>query len=293
MPKRYIGLLALSVLFFSPTTALAAPVKVVATFSMVGDLVKNVGQDRVELTVLVGANGDVHAFEPTPQDGIILSKADIIFENGLHLEHWLDDLYASSASKARRIVVSDDVETLKAQGDVDPHIWHDVNNALIMVENIRKGFGEVDPTHADYYEHNAQVYIEQLARLNYWVMEQLKDIPDENRKLVTGHDTFAYFAARYGFQIVGAAIESATTEAVDPSAAQIAALMDKIKSAKVKAVFTENMHNPKLLQSLAQEAGVKVAPDLYTDALGPAGSDGDTYIKMIQHNVQIIAEYLK
>ena len=268
-------------------------VKAVATFSILGDMVKNVGKDRVDVTVLVGPDGDVHTFEPTPRQAIALVRARVIFENGLHFEHWLDDLYASSGSRASRIVVTDGVEPIVLGNDEDPHVWHDVGNVLLMTERIRDALIAADQDHAAYYRENTEKYLAELAKMDQWIIETLKDIPDEHRKLVTSHDTFGYFAKRYGFTVIGTAIESASTEAVDPSAAEIARLVEKIKAAGVKVVFAENTHNPKLLESVAAEAGVKLASKLYTDALGPVGSAGDTYVKMMRYNARIFAESLK
>ncbi len=273
-----------------------AHIKVVATYSVLGDLVKNVTGNLVQLDVLVGADGDAHTFEPTPQDSIKLINANIIFENGLHFEPWLDGLYVSSGSKAKRVITTDGVQVItlgENDQEQDPHVWHDVDNAMIMVENISKSLQEADPEHAAIYKANAQKYLQELGELDHWVIDQLKDIPDENRKLVSSHDTLGYFAHRYGFEVIGAGIESPTTEASDPSAATIAALVNTIKESAVKVVFIENMHNPQLMHTIAKEAGVVIAPALYTDALGSSHSDGATYMDMMRHNARIFAEALK
>ena len=288
--------LILFLLLFPAIAGAQEKPRVVATFSILGDLVRNVGGDKVDVTVLVGADGDAHTFEPSPKESIALAQAQVVFENGFHFEHWLDKLYQSSGSKASRVVVTEGIEPIEIQGnsgDVDPHAWHDVSNVMLMVERVRDGLIAADEANAAYYRESAEKYLVQLARLDHWVIDTLKDIPDEKRHLVTSHDTLGYFARRYGFKVIGAAIGSATTEAADPSAAQIAHLVDMIKAAGVKVVFIENMHNPKLMGSIAAEAGIKLAPKLYTDALGPAGSDGDTYVKMMRHNVNIFAEALK
>ncbi len=268
-------------------------IKVVATHSILGDIVKNIGGDRIDLTVLVGPDGDAHTFEPTPKEGIVLAEAVLIFENGLHFEHWLNDLYASSGSKAQRVTVTEGIETITLEGDVDPHAWQDVSNAMVMAELVREGLSETDPANAAYYKEHADKYLAALGELDYFIIDTLKDIPEENRKVVTSHDALGYYAKRYGLQVIGAAIPSGTTEAEDPSARQTAMLLDIIKSAGVKALFAENVHNKKLIETLSQETGVRLAPDLYTDALGAEGSEGDTYIKMMRHNTGIFAEYLK
>ncbi|MBI4309128.1 MAG: zinc ABC transporter substrate-binding protein [Candidatus Omnitrophica bacterium] len=285
-------------LLCSTTTVLAqepaaSKIKAVATFSILADMVKNVGGDRVEMTVLVGPNGDPHTFEPAPQDNIALLQAQVIFENGLHFDPWLDKLVQASGAKARRVAASEGVELIRNGDETDPHIWQDVSNAMVMVEHVREGLTAVDSAHADYYREHAETYLAELAGLDHWIIDTLKDIPDQSRQLVTSHDTFGYFAKRYGFKVIGAVIGSATTEAADPSAAQIAGLIEKIKSTGVKTLFVENTYNPKILQAIAAEAGVKVAPELYTDALGGAGSDGETYVEMMEHNAKILAGSLK
>ena len=299
---KKISVLFFFVLFLSSSCAMAqdAPrtykIKAIATTSIIGDVVKNVTGDAVNLVVLVGPDGDAHEYEPIPVDSVNISKADIIFENGLHLEHWLDKLYAASGSKARRVVVSEGVSARTMEDnpqETDPHAWQDVTNVILYTKNVRDALITIDPANKDRYEANAKAYIDQLQSLDAWVKSQVALIPTDKRKLVTNHDALGYFARRYGFQIIGTVIPSATTEASDPSAKQTAELLNIIKSSGVHAIFSENMANPKLAQTLANEAGVVVGPELYTDALGPIGSDGETYIKMIKHNADVFRQYLK
>ena len=294
-----IGRLILSVQFIFVLGALPAyadKANVVATISIIGDIVKNVAGDSVNLITLVGPNGDAHEYEPIPSDSVNISKADIIFENGLYLEHWLDKLYSASGSKAKRIVVSQGVSPRVFEDnpqETDPHAWQDVNNVILYAQNVRDGLVMIDPVHKEKYMANANEYIQQLKDLDAWVKGQVSSIPINKRKLVTNHDALGYFAREYGFQIIGAVIPSATTEAADPSAQQTVSLLNIIKANGVHAIFSENMANPKLVQTLSQEAGAKLGPVLYTDALGPAGSDGETYLKMIKYNVGVFQRYLK
>jgi zinc/manganese transport system substrate-binding protein len=287
--------------------------KVVATFSVLGDLVHNVAGDQVDLVTLVGPDGDAHTFEPAPTDGVALAKADVLFENGAGLEPWLDGLYKSSQSKARRVVVSKGLKLIEADEeehkhdqkapkkdsgghkheDLDPHVWHDVRNVMHIVEAIRDQLAELDPPNAEKYKANAASYMQQLKDLDGWVVQTVATLPEGERKLVTSHDTFGYFSRRYGFQVLGSGLESVSTEASDPSAADFAKLCDSIKAAKVPAIFAENVQNPKLMQRLATEAGVRLGPPLFTDALGKTGSEGDTYAKMMRYNVTTIVGQLK
>ena len=291
-----IMLLILFIIGMGLTSAHADKTNVIATISIIGDVVKNVAGDAVNLVVLVGPNGDAHEYEPIPADSINIAKADIIFENGLNLEHWLDKLYSASGSKAKRIVVSRGVSPRIFEDnpqETDPHAWQDVTNVILYTQNVRDALVAIDPTNKALYESNANDYIQKLQALDAWVKEQVALIPVDKRKLVTNHDALGYFARRYGFQIIGAVIPSATTEAADPSAKETAELLNIIKANGVHAIFSENMANPKLAQTLAQEAGVIVGPELYTDALGPVGSEGDAYIKMIKYNVGVFQQYLR
>ena len=292
--KRMI--LAFLIIGLGLTPAHADKPKVIATISIIGDVVKNVAGDAVDLVVLVGPNGDAHEYEPIPADSVNISKADIIFENGLHLEHWLDKLYAASGSKAKRVVVSQGVSPRVFEDnpqETDPHAWQDVTNVIVYTQNICNALIAIDPANKDRYNANAISYIQKLGSLDAWVQAQVALIPVDKRKLVTNHDALGYFARRYGFQIIGAVIPSATTEASDPSAKQTADLLKIIKANGVHAIFSENMANPKLVDTLSKEAGVEVGPELYTDALGPVGSEGETYLKMIKYNVGVFKRYLK
>ena len=278
------------------STAQADKVRAVATISIIGDVVRNVAGDAIDLTVFVGPDGDAHEFEPTSEDIVILSKADILFENNLHLEHWLDKIFAASASKAKRVVVSAGVVPLTLENnplETDPHAWQDVANVVVYVQNVRDALSALDPAHKATFETNAAGYIAQLKGLDQWVQAQLALVPAEHRNLVTNHDALGYFARRYGFRIIGAVIPSATTEAADPSARATARLLEIIKANGVHAIFPENMANARIARSISDEAGIVVAPGLYTDALGVRGSDGETYIRMIRHNVGVVLEYLK
>lgn len=265
---------------------------VVATFSILGDWVQTIGGDSIALTLLAGPGSDTHTFEPSPVDSVALTHAQLIFEIGLGFESWLDKLYQASDAKAKRVVVTEGIQLRKLENETDPHAWHDVQNAIKMVETIRDALRTADPQHAQNYQVNAEAYLQQLQDLERWIQQEVTKIPTERRKLVTNHDTFGYFAARYGFELVGSALESASTETADPAAADLVALIERMKTEQVPAIFAENVSNPELLQRIAQEAGVTLAPPLYTDALGEPGSAGDTYIKMMRYNVTTIVTAL-
>ncbi len=247
----------------------------------------------MQITSLVGPDGDPHEYEPVPGDAVVLSQSNLIFANGLGLETWLDKLYSSSQTKAPLIELARGVDPIiTTAGEIDPHVWQDVTDAMVMVGNIRDALCRADPSHASQYQRNAAAYSQQLGDLDKWVRDQINSLPPTRRTLVTSHDAFGYFGRRYGMDVSRSALESVTSEASDPSAQQIAQVVSAIKSTGVPAIFLENIQNPHLIQQLAEDAQVKVAPSLYSDALGAAGSDGETYIKMIRHNVNTIVKAL-
>jgi zinc/manganese transport system substrate-binding protein len=271
----------------------AGTLRVVATFSILGDLVHNVGGSELDLRILVGPDADTHTFEPTPADGASLARAQVIFENGFGLERWLEPLAQASDTRARRVVVTAGLQpggiSLGAdRGAVDPHAWQDVAKTIKMIPLIRDALAQADPAHAAGYQANADRYIQALTELDGFIVAQAASLPSARRKLVTNHDALGYFAARYGFEIVGTALSSISTEGGDPSAAQVAALAAEIKSAGVPVIFTENVENAKVIEQIADESGVIVGQPLYTDALGQPGTDGDTYLKMMRHNIAAI-----
>lgn len=293
-------------------TPAPAPLQVVASFSILGDLVEHVGGDAVEVTTLIGLGVDAHTYDPAPADLVVLAEADVIFENGLGFEPWLDGFYESTQPPGARIVVTEGITPRQAgedhaeekgenpeeedahePGQFDPHVWHDVANVIVMVSNIRDALVAADPARAEVYEANAAAYVAELEGLDAAIREQVATLPEERRTLVTSHDNLGYFADAYGFTVLGNVFGSVSTEAGDPSARDIAALVEAIAATGVPAIFAENVANPDLMASIAAEAGVALAPALYTDALGPAGSPGETYVAMMQSNVATIVGALQ
>ena len=295
----------------------SGPLRVVATFSVLGDMVQTVGGDQISLTVLAGPGMDSHTYSPTASDAAALAQAELVFENGLEFEGWLDDLYQASGSQAIRVAVSEGIEPLEGDehaeegdraedehadegehedaehehGAVDPHIWHSATNAIVMVRNIRDALISADPTHVDAYRANAEAYTSQLRDLDAWIFETVARLPVERRVLVTTHDTFGYLAERYGFQVVGTVLPT-STEGASPSAQELAALVEAIRATGVPVVFGENVAGNGLLSQVAAEAGVEVVASLFTDALGPDGSAATTYIDMMHFNVSTIVDAL-
>jgi zinc/manganese transport system substrate-binding protein len=274
-----------------------AQIQVATSFSILEDLVKNVGGSRVQITNFVPRNSDAHTYQPSTQDVKNLSRAKLVFINGLGLESWFQKLLNNAASKATVVTVSSGLKTRtltlsEERGEVDPHLWWNLQNVIGYVKNIKAALVKADPAGKKFFEANASRYILDLSKLETWAQLELQKIPLANRKFVTNHDAFGYFAARYGFSIIGNVIPSFGTQS-EPSAKETAALIQNIRKDGVKAIFTENVIAPKLAQQVAAETGAKIPAPLYTDALGNAGSEGDTFLKMFRYNVNIIVSALK
>jgi ABC-type Zn uptake system ZnuABC Zn-binding protein ZnuA len=275
---------------------------VVATTTQIADMARHVGGDRAIVDSLLPANTDAHDFEPTPRDVEKVADAGIVLEHGLGLDPWVENLVDQSGTDATVVVVTEGVTTLagaaqdeddeREEGDIDPHVWLDVANALVMVENIRDALAAADPEGRAVYEANASAYLAELTALDEWIREQIATIPLPDRKLVTSHDAFGYYVHAYGLELVGSVIPSLDSQA-QPSARETAELIDRIRATGVKAIFTEASINPDLARQLADEAGVNVVDNLYSDSLGPKGSGAETYAGMMRSNTQKIVEALR
>jgi ABC-type Zn uptake system ZnuABC Zn-binding protein ZnuA len=266
--------------------------RVVATTTQVADFAANVGGDRVQVTSLIKPNVDPHDYEPSPADIDTIARADLIIENGAGLETWLHDTIANSGFHGPLVDTSHGVRLRMVGGQPDPHIWQNPRNAQVMAANIERAFASADPADADVFRANLAAYTKQLQTLDAEVARQIDSLA--NKKLVTNHDAFGYYIDRYGLQFVGSVIPSFDTSA-ELSGRDIRDLVAKIKATKVKAVFSETSLPPRTAETIAREAGVKVVEGqdaLYGDSLGPAGSDGDTYLKMVRHNTATIMRNL-
>ena len=272
------------------TTAHAAErPRVVASFSILGDLVREVAGDAVALETLVGPEGDAHGFEPRPADARRIAQADLIVVNGLHFEPWMDRLLRAGKPAGRVVVASEGVVPLTLEGDTDPHAWQSLANGRRYVENLRVALGGLRPGLAETVNSRAQAYDARLAALDRSVRDQLAAIAPERRRVVTSHDAFGYFAKAYGVEFLAAQGWSTEREA---TAAQVARLVRQLKAQQVHAVFLENMSNPRLIRRLAQEAGATIGGELYSDALSKPGGEADSYEKMFEHNARTLVAAL-
>jgi zinc/manganese transport system substrate-binding protein/manganese/iron transport system substrate-binding protein len=265
---------------------------IVATTTQVADFATNVGGDRVRVTSLLKPNLDAHDYEPSPADVEAIARADLVLENGAGLETWLRDTITNSGFRGPVVDTSQGVRLRMVGGQPDPHIWQSPRNAEVMVANIDRALAAADPADAAVFQANLAAYTKQLQVLDAEVQRQIDSLA--NKKLVTNHDAFGYYIDRYGLQFVGSVIPSFDSSA-ELSGRDIRDLVAKIKATGVKAVFSETSLPPRTAETIAGEAGVKVVEGedaLYGDSLGPAGSDGDTYLKMIRHNTRTIVSNL-
>lgn len=288
-------LLTAALIAFAATPALAQDkpaekIKAVATFSILGDLVKNVGGDRVEVSTLVGPNGDAHVYSPTPADAQAISKAKIMFVNGLGLEGWMTRLASSAGSKTITVTATTGIKPLKMEDEdkpgqmvTDPHAWQSVANAKIYVANIRDGLIKADPAGRSVYEANAKAYLAKLTALEADVRAVIAKIPAERRRIITTHDAFGYFGVAYGMKFI--APEGVSTES-EASAKDVAKIIDQIRKEKIPAVFVENISDPRLMEQIARETKAKIGGTLYSDALSKADGPAATYIDMMHNNIR-------
>lgn len=272
-----------------PAKAEAQKIPVVASFSIIGDFVRQVGGDRVSVTTIVGPDGDAHVYEPSPADGRRIAQARLIFVNGLGFEGWLDRLIKSAKSKGEVVTLGKRVAAREDEEGQDPHAWQDVANAKVYVEAIREALTAADPEGAQTYKANADAYLAKLDALDAEIRQAIAAVPKERRRVVSTHDAFGYFAARYGVEFI--APQGVSTEA-EVSARDVARIIDAVRAHKVGAVFIENVADPRLAKRIASETGARMGGTLYSDALSDAKGDGATYIDMMRHNVKELAKAL-
>lgn len=279
----------------------AEKVKVLASFSIIGDLVRQVGGDFVDVDLLVGPDVDMHSFQPSPADSRKFSETKLVVINGLGLEAWADRLVKAAGYRGARLVASKGVKALAGHehghghgeaghGRYDPHAWQDVANVKIYVANIRDALSGVDPANKAAYQQNAENYLKQLDALDRDIRAAWADIPKPRRRVITSHEAFDYYGDAYDVEFLAA---QGISEDAEPSARDIAKLIQQIKKEKITAIFVENISSGRLMDRIAKETGAKIGGELYSDALSPPGGPAATYVDMMRHNTRAMTDALR
>lgn len=303
--KRFLACIALA-LTLGAAPVSAEPLKVVASFSILGDMVERIAGDHVELTVLVGPDGDAHGFEPGPAHAAALADANLLVVNGLGFEPWMVRLAAAARSKATYVVASfginprdmekdshahenkpdDDKDGYPSvPHDFDPHAWQNAENGVVYVRNIANALAKADPENAGAYEANATAYIAELKELDAWMRAEIAKVPTEKRKVITTHDAFGYFGDAYGIEFHA---PLGFAGGAQPSAQALARLIDQIRTERIKALFIETMSDPRMMETISRETGAEMGGALYSDALSPTGGEAPSYVAMFRHNVPLL-----
>lgn len=314
-PRRQtlMALVALGALAVHPLNhaQTSAPIKAVASFSILGDLVRQVGGDRVQVDVLVGPGGDAHVFQPKPSQAKLVGQAQIVFSNGLGFEGWMSRLLGTARYKGRHVVVSDGIKPIEAEddehdkkqhkdhgkkghghdhGEIDPHAWQSVPNAMVFVGNIAKGLCAADAAGCDTYQRNATAYAAELKALDTDIRASWAGIPAPQRKVITSHDAFGYYARAYGVTFLAPQGVSTDSEA---SAKGVAQLVRQIRKENIKALFVESISDPRLIDQIGRETGVKPAGELFSDALSDDKGPAATYVAMMRANTIALTQAVK
>lgn len=319
--SKFVSLLGVCAALVTAPAAVVAnntqPIKVVASFSILADMVHQVGGENVSVTSLVGPDEDAHVFDPSPADAQALARADVVVINGLGFEGWIDRLVKSSGFKGKLVVASDGIKPIEItqakehdhdkhgsgkhddhkhghdkhdhdhhdHGDYDPHAWQDLRNAKVYVQNIRDALVQVMPAASTDINLRTERYIAEIDALEQTIRARLSQIPEQDRRVIASHGAFEYFARSYDIEFFS--LQGWTTER-EPSAADVARLIREIKQDKVRALFVENMADPRLMKRISEETGVRIGGELYSDALSAPGSAADTYLKMFAYNADLI-----
>ena len=287
--------LALLVLFFARVATAAEPLPVVATFSVIGDMLVNVGGEHVSVRTIVGAGGDTELYQPTAADVAAVAAARAVFLNDLNedFEPWLEPLLRQAAFKGSKVVVTRGVRTLTAEEEhpvsgrqlpssLDQHAWLDPRNGVIYVRNIAAALARLDPDHAGDYRAHAAAYMQRIQAEDAWARGEIDAVPASRRRALASHDSLQYLANAYGITLLSV---NGWTNNIEPSAAELAKLAQRIRTSKVKALFLDSITDPRAVQRIAEETGAAIGGTLYGDSLSPSGGDADTYLRMLHHDI--------
>ena len=289
MASKYLLSILLTISSF---LLLAQKPVVVSSASMFTDMVQNIGGELVETETIVPIGGDPHLHTPTPRDAKLVGRADLLFLNGLTFEGWINELIENSGTEGETVIITEGITPISSdtyKNSTDPHAWMDVSHGRAYIKNITNALKKIDPANAEQYEINYQKYDATLAELDAYVMNKVKEIPTEKRRLITSHDAFKYYGKRYGIELD--AIQGISTDS-EVQTSDIKRVANTINTYKVPAVFVESTINPKLLSQIAKDNDVKIGGSLYADSLGDKDSPAATYVDMIKHNTNTIVNGL-
>lgn len=302
MPKHIIFLLIFSLSVLpgcgdktseDSTKTKSDKIVAVSTITIINDIVKNIGKDKVEAYSICGVGIDPHTYHPKPSDPRMVANSDIVFINGFALEHWIEEMIRGAGGSKTEVVVTEGLTPMtdeKGFGDPDPHAWFDVTNVKTYADNVAKGLIEIDPGNKEYYETNLKEYRLKLDSLDAWIKEQINTIPESQRVLITSHDAFRYFGRAYNIEVKG--LQGISTEAKIRTE-DLKNLIDYVKQKDLKSVFIETSVNPKLLEQISSETNAKIGGTLYSDSIGNEGTPEGTYIGAVKHNVNTVVNALK
>lgn len=286
----YAGLVSVALILTAlPANAQTDKAKIVASFSILGDMVQQVVGEHASVTTIVGPDADAHVYQPSVADARAVAEADVIFVNGLGFETWSDTLIKESGTKGTVYVATEGVEPMLVDGATDPHAWNALANGVIYIQNIADAMAQEMPKHADEFAANAASYIKTLQALDTETKTKLAALPDNRRTVVTAHDAFGYLANAYGLSFL--APTGISTEA-EPSAKELAALITQLKQDGAAALFVENITSPALVQQIADETGIKIGGRLFSDALSERGGPATSYLAMFRHNLGALLKAL-
>lgn len=267
--------------------------KTVSTINIINDIVKSIGGEKIETVSICGVGVDPHTYHPKPSDPRLVAESDIVFINGLGLEHWMEEMIKSAGGNKKVVTATAGIQPMtdeKGFGDPDPHAWFNVELVKTYARNIADALSETDPENRDYYSKNLSDYLSKLEMLNNWAKVEISKIPENRRVLVTSHDAFRYFGAAYGLEVMG--LQGISTEA-KVRTEDVRKLIDLIKEKNLPAVFVETSVNPKLLEQISSETGAKIGGSLFSDSIGNEGTEEGTYVGAVRHNVNTIVNALK
>ena len=288
--KRILGALALSLLAFAAPASASDRLQVVASFSILGDMVRQVTGNLADVATIVGPDADAHLYQPNTADAKAVAGADIVFVNGLGFETWSDALINNAGGDASVIVATGGVEPILVDGEIDPHAWNALTNGVIYVENIAAAMAAADTGNADAYKANAASYIAKLRALHAGAADRFGSLPEDGRTVVTAHDAFCYLANSYGLNFLAPV---GIDTAAEPSASELAALIAHLKETGAGALFVENITSPALIEQISKETGLKIGGRLFSDALSERGGPATSYVAMFEHNLRAIMTALE